>query len=69
MSLFFPLGTVLVRGPKASDFYDAFCAQRATLLKADGKDVVDVKCIPKKDDKEDEVDVESNPDPDPNRAG
>jgi|SRR6516162_7259333 len=47
VSLHFSLGTVLVRGPKALDFYDGFCANKATLLKADGKDVVDVKFIPK----------------------
>ena len=32
------------------DFYDGFCANKATLLKADGKDVVDVKFIPKEED-------------------
>ena len=50
VSLHFPPGTVLVRGPKALDFYDGFCANKATLLKADGKDVVDVKFIPKEED-------------------
>ena len=29
-------------GPKAWDFYDQFCKHRATLLKADGKDIVAV---------------------------
>src|SRR5215469_4266192 len=35
----FALGTIVVTGPKAWDFYDQFCKHRATLLKADGKDV------------------------------
>ena len=38
----FGLGTIVVTGPKAWDFYDRFCSHRATLLKADGKDIVAV---------------------------
>jgi hypothetical protein len=36
------IGTVVVIGPKAWDFYDALCSQRATLVKADGKDILNV---------------------------
>jgi hypothetical protein len=35
-------GTIVVTGPKAWDFFDRFCNQRATLLKADGKDIIAV---------------------------
>jgi hypothetical protein len=38
----FALGTIVVTGPKAWDFYDHFCSHRATLLKADGKDITAV---------------------------
>jgi hypothetical protein len=34
------LGTIIVTGPKAWDFYDQLCLHRATLLKADGKDIL-----------------------------
>jgi DNA-binding MarR family transcriptional regulator len=33
--LYWPLGTVVVTGPKVQDFYAEFCAYRATCLKAD----------------------------------
>jgi hypothetical protein len=36
------LGTIIVTGPKAWDFYDLFCNHRAMLLKADGKDILAV---------------------------
>jgi hypothetical protein len=36
------LGTIFVTGPKTWDFYDRFCSHRATLLKADGKDILAV---------------------------
>ena len=38
----FPLGTIVVTGPKAWDFYDQFCKHRATLIKTDGKDILAV---------------------------
>jgi hypothetical protein len=38
----FALGTIVVIGPKTWDFYDQFCKNRATLLKADGKDILAV---------------------------
>jgi hypothetical protein len=31
-----------VTGPKTWDFYDQFCKNKATLLKADGKDIIAV---------------------------
>jgi hypothetical protein len=34
------LGTIVVTGPKAWDFYDQFCSHKATLLKADAKDIL-----------------------------
>jgi hypothetical protein len=34
------LGTIVVTGPKAWDFCDQLCLHRATLLKADGKDIL-----------------------------
>ena len=39
LCLYWPLGTVVITGPKVLDFYAGFCAQRATCLKADGKDI------------------------------
>jgi len=39
------IGSVVVIGPKAWDFYDAFCSQRATMLKADGKDILNVTMV------------------------
>src|SRR6202021_3698839 len=41
--LYWPLGTVVIAGPKVLDFYAVFCAQRATCLKADGKDITRLK--------------------------
>jgi hypothetical protein len=38
----FALETIVVTGPKAWDFYDRFCRYMATLLKADGKDILAV---------------------------
>jgi hypothetical protein len=43
--LYWPLGTLVITGPKALDFYGGFCAHRATYLKADGKDIMDLKLI------------------------
>lgn len=45
LCLYWPLGTVVITGPKVLDFYARFCAQRATCLKADGKDITDLKLI------------------------
>ena len=39
LCLYWPLGTVVIAGPKVLDFYARFCAHRATCLKADGKDI------------------------------
>jgi len=38
-----PLGTVVVTGPKTFEFYEQFSNHRATLLRADGKDILSVK--------------------------
>src|SRR5258708_31628980 len=45
LCLYWPLGTVAITGPKVLDFYAGFCAHRATCLKADRKDITDVKLI------------------------
>src|ERR1700732_949145 len=39
LCLYWPLGTVIITGPKVLDFYAGFCGHRATCLKADGKDI------------------------------
>ena len=39
LCLYWPLATVVIAGPKVLDFYAVFCANRATCLKADGKDI------------------------------
>ena len=42
--LYFPSTTICVTGgPKVLEFYETFAKQRATLLKADGKDILSVK--------------------------
>jgi hypothetical protein len=35
-----PLGTIVVTGPKTLEFYEQFSNHRATLLRADGKDIL-----------------------------
>jgi AAA domain len=45
LCLYWPLGTVVITGPKVLDFYAGFCAHRATSLKADGKDITDLRLI------------------------
>jgi hypothetical protein len=38
-----PVGTIVVTGPKTLEFYEQFSNHRATLIKADGKDILSVK--------------------------
>ena len=38
-----PLGTIVVTGPKTLEFYEQFSNHRATLIRADGKDILLVK--------------------------
>ena len=45
LCLYWPLGTVVITGPKVLDFYAGFCAHRATCLKVDGNDITDLKLI------------------------
>jgi hypothetical protein len=45
LCLYWPLGTLVITGPKVLDFYTGFCAHRATCLKADGKEIMDLKLI------------------------
>jgi hypothetical protein len=45
LCLYWPLGTVVITGPKALDFYAGFCAHRATSLKCDGKDILSVTMV------------------------
>ena len=35
----------MIRGPKVLDFYAGFCANRATCVKADGKDITELKLL------------------------
>jgi hypothetical protein len=51
LCLGWPLGTVIVTGPKVLDFYAGFCGHRVTCLKADGKDITDLKLILNSDSK------------------
>ena len=37
------LGTIVVTGPKSLEFYEQFSNHRATLIKADGKDILSVR--------------------------
>jgi hypothetical protein len=37
------MGTIVVTGPKALEFYEQFANHRATLIKADGKDILSVR--------------------------
>jgi hypothetical protein len=39
------LGTLLIAGPKVHEFYEDFRNHRATLLKADGKDILSVRMV------------------------
>jgi hypothetical protein len=39
------LKTGHITGPKVLDFYAGFCAHRATCLKADGKDIAELKLL------------------------
>jgi hypothetical protein len=51
----------VIRGPKVPDFYAGFCANKATCLKADGKDITDLQLILNGDSKaENEPDIAKN---------
>jgi hypothetical protein len=52
LCLYWPLGTVVIKGPKALDFYACFCAHRATSVKSDGKDILSVTLVPNSDNSE-----------------
>ena len=43
MLIDWPLGTIVIAGPKALEFYEQFSNHRATLIRADGKDILSVK--------------------------
>jgi hypothetical protein len=45
LCLYWPLGTIIITGPKVLNFYAGFCAHRATCLKADGKDITELKLL------------------------
>jgi hypothetical protein len=45
LCFYWQLGTVVMTGPKVLDFYAGFCTHRVTCLKADGKDITDLKLI------------------------
>jgi len=46
LCLYWPLGTVVITGPKVLNFYTLFCAHRASSLKPDGKDILSVTIVP-----------------------
>jgi hypothetical protein len=46
LCLYWPLGTVIITGPKVLDFYAGFSAHRVTCLKADGRDILSVTMVP-----------------------
>jgi hypothetical protein len=52
LCLYWPLGTVVITGPKALDFYVGFCAHRATSVKSDGKGILSVTLVPNSDNSE-----------------
>ncbi len=45
LALDFPVGTILIVGPAARQLYDDFCGERsrATLVKADGEQILSVE--------------------------
>jgi hypothetical protein len=45
LCLYWPVGTLIITGFEVPDLYAGFCAQRATSLKADRKDITDLKLI------------------------
>src|SRR5271166_2428138 len=45
LCLYWPLGTVVITGPKVADFYAGFCTHRATSLKSEGKDILSVTVV------------------------
>ena len=45
LSLQFPLGAILITGPKVQEFFDGFCANRATCVFADGVDILSVSFV------------------------
>jgi hypothetical protein len=45
LCLYWPLGTVVITGPKTLDFYAGYCAHRATSIKSDGKDIISVTMV------------------------
>lgn len=47
LSLYFPKYTVNITGPKAFDFYNAFCTNTGTFLKSNGVDILSVKFDPR----------------------
>ena len=41
----FQAGNIVLQGPKVREFYEEFCRQRATAVKADGKDILSVTLV------------------------
>ena len=41
--IYFSMGTIIVFGPKAFEFYDDFSNHRATNLKPDGMEILSVQ--------------------------
>jgi hypothetical protein len=41
-ALEWPFGTILVKGPKAIEFFEAFCCHQVAEVKADGQEIISV---------------------------
>jgi hypothetical protein len=41
--IYFGSGTIIIRGPKALEFFDDFSNHRATAIKANGEEIVSVE--------------------------
>jgi hypothetical protein len=52
LCLYWPLGTLVITGPKVLDFYVGFCAHRATSVRSDGRDILSVTLVPNSDNSE-----------------
>ena len=61
LSLQFPLGAVLITGPAVEKFFGEFCANKATCLKSDGKDILSITFVKQGMEPSEEAPAESGP--------
>ena len=45
MSIGYGMGTIIIKGPTTLKFYEDFCRGKATMLRADGKDILSVSFV------------------------